>query len=1096
MNANHHRLILSKQSAIQHKGRGRSVSRPCGKAVACLAKVLALSVYAVFSAPTFALPTDPAVVNGTATFNQVGNVLTVTNSAGAIINWQTFNIGAGETTHFLQASSSSAVLNQVLSNNPSAIYGTLSSNGIVWLINQAGILIGPGAIIDTAGFVASTLKVRPEDFLAGQLNFQATVGAGDVVNQGEIRTPSGGFAYLIGSNVSNEGIITTPNGETILAAGNTVSLIDTGTPGVKVAITGDANNATNLGQIVAEAGRIGIAGTIVKNSGTLDASSVVSEGGRIFLKASQDTYVDGNGHILATGTKGGQVEVLGNRVAVMDNAEIDASGRSAGGTILVGGDYQGNNPDVQNAWITYFGPDATLKANATDYGDGGKVIVWADDITRAYGRIEAKGGNGGFVETSGKRYLDVNGIRVDTAGGTWLLDPTDITVVSSGTAVNLTNSGGIFSGTAAAATIGWDTINGALSSGNVIIHTSSGSGGTNNGTITFSGSGVSAGGTHSLSFLAENDIAVNADITFTSSGNLTMVAGWNSASGYTNPTATHASNTGNLNINANITLNNSGVLKLLAKGNLYQDSGKIISGNTLDAKATGWIDLRGNNLVNNVSLNSGATQGVTTADPAIYYKTDNTMTHLVLLEAGNGAIKVETTGSASNRDIGIKTINAGGDVSITAQNVIADDNGSSVNIKAPNINLRSTQGIHSSSSWGVNISSDVYLTTMGTLLAEAAINSGTGGIRLDNHGTAAGTMTLSDNGSVNKDIEFRQYGDLTISTGDTITITNVSSKLHFGATGNLIYNGGVPTGLSELTLVAGGNITINQNLTATHIGLAAGMSAGVEKGLDGTFEQAIEKIRLGYYTPAIGSKLDINAVVTGTAGAGLTAVGLAGYDININSGGSVISNTSNIVGFASNNITLTGGSSDGYIQAGGDIKLRMTGSSSTLYLNKLSGSAKNAYLFSDHSAGTQGAIYLDFAGRSSGGVVIDGVETTTSVANGSGLFVGNRSTPALPGAGLNLTYGVTNTSTIATITNETNNSTQTSTTLTETAPLTTTSTDFQSPSTQTTGGDLGEFGSTSTSSTTDDTSSATESSNTDSQDSSDDKPKKKLAQCK
>jgi len=211
MNANTYRLIFSKHlgmlvpvselASTHHPAQGRRASTAPRKSAAFLAKVLALSIYAVFSAPTFALPTDPTVVNGTATFNQAGNVLTVTNSAGAIINWQTFNIGAGETTRFIQSSASSAVLNQVVTNTPSALYGTLSSNGIVWLVNQAGIMVGPGAVIDTAGFVASTLKIRPEDFLAGQLHFQATAGAADVVNKGEIRTPSGGFAYLIGTNV-------------------------------------------------------------------------------------------------------------------------------------------------------------------------------------------------------------------------------------------------------------------------------------------------------------------------------------------------------------------------------------------------------------------------------------------------------------------------------------------------------------------------------------------------------------------------------------------------------------------------------------------------------------------------------------------------------------------------------------------------------------------------------------------------------------------------------------------------------------------------------------------------------------------------------
>ena len=156
--------------------------------------------------------------------------------------------------------------------------------------------------------------------------------------------------------MENHGIINAPNGEVILAAGQTAQLIDTGTPGVKVDITGAEGNVTNLGEIVAEAGRIGMAGVLVKNSGTLNASSLVKEGGRIFLKASQDAYVDGAGRIVATGTKGGSIEVLGNRVAVMDQAQLDASGSTGGGTVLVGGDYQGKNPDVQNALRTFIGP--------------------------------------------------------------------------------------------------------------------------------------------------------------------------------------------------------------------------------------------------------------------------------------------------------------------------------------------------------------------------------------------------------------------------------------------------------------------------------------------------------------------------------------------------------------------------------------------------------------------------------------------------------------------------------------------------------------------------------------------------------------------
>ncbi|MDP2134994.1 MAG: filamentous hemagglutinin N-terminal domain-containing protein, partial [Sulfuritalea sp.] len=481
-------------------------------------------------------PLNPTVVNGTATFNQAGSVLTVTNSNGAIINWEKFSIRAGETTHFAQTAASSTVLNRVL-NDPTAIYGTLSSNGRVWLVNPAGIMVGPGGRIDTAGFVASTLAIRNEDFLAGRQLFVNDGSAQNVINQGEIRTPAGGSVYLIGSSVANEGIITTPGGETILAAGATVSLIDSATPGVKVDITGAEGNATNLGTITAEAGRVGIAGVIVRNSGQINASSVVSEGGRVFLKASQDAYVDGNGRIVTTGTRGGSVEVLGNRVAVTDHAEIDASGSNGGGKILVGGDFQGRNPDVQNANVSYFGPDAGLKADATGVGAGGTVIVWADDTTRAYGSISARGGaaggDGGLVETSGKRYLDAPGIRVDVgagngAGGTWLLDPSAIDIVASGT-TTAPEVAGVFSYGGDVGTVLASDINSALGFyGSVVIHTAgagSGSGDINAGGVTISGPG-------SLTLAAYGGDTATGNINIYGGSNINVGGGFKALAGW------------------------------------------------------------------------------------------------------------------------------------------------------------------------------------------------------------------------------------------------------------------------------------------------------------------------------------------------------------------------------------------------------------------------------------------------------------------------------------------------------------------------------------------------------------------------------------
>ncbi|MDD5250215.1 MAG: filamentous hemagglutinin N-terminal domain-containing protein [Rhodocyclaceae bacterium] len=672
-------------------------------------RLLAAAVAACYAtAPAWAqVPTNPVVKSGSASFSQAGNVLTVTNSNGAIIHWDSFSIGTGYATYFAQPSASSAVLNRVVAANPSQIYGTLSSNGKVWLINPNGIFIGPGGMINTAGFVASTLGVSNANFLAGKLTFDNTPGAGAVVNRGAITTPSGGSVYLVGANVSNEGIIVTPKGETLLAAGETVDLIDTGTPGVKVEITGAAGNATNLGQIVAAAGRIGMAGVLVRNSGTLNASSVVNEGGRIFLKATQDTYVEGNGSIAATGSTGGQVEVLGNRVAVTDNASIDASGTNGGGSILVGGDYQGKNPDVQNAAVTYFGANATLKADATDNGNGGKVVVWADDTTRAYGSISARGGanggNGGFVETSGHRYLDANNIQeVDTRApmgntGTWLLDPTNIVIDASSTPIG-SFSGGYFSNGSNLMTdnIGWATINSQLGTSNVVIQTGA-LNGYGAGDITVSASN-SFNSSHSLSLVAENDVVFNSGVAVSNSGggNISLVAGWNSGgSPATAPTLTNGtgtitfqtgsllSTTGGLSLKAGSDVTLQAGANLGASGNLGVQSGGNIaidgtiqgSGGsylTMDFVAGGSIAIgSGATVLANNSQISMSAQGIsigpnakvsTGGFAAGYDVADNTNPHSLVFVANSGGAGDFTMAPGS------KLITSQ-DLSVTADNI-------------------------------------------------------------------------------------------------------------------------------------------------------------------------------------------------------------------------------------------------------------------------------------------------------------------------------------------------------------------------------------------------------------------------------------------
>jgi filamentous hemagglutinin family protein len=418
-------------------------SLPLLSALSSYRKFLPLLIAACLGAagigPAQANPTGPQVVNGQVTFSQQGNVFSITNSPNAIINWSSFSIQQGEITRFIQESSNSSVLNRITGQDPSRIMGALQSNGRVFLINPNGILFGSNAQVNVHGLVASSLAISNTDFLSGKNKFTAGAVAGDVSNLGAITTPSGGQVLLIAPNVSNSGIITSPQGEVMLAAGQSVQLADSANPGMQVMVSAPTDQAINLGQVIAQGGKIGVYGALVNQRGTLNANSaVVGDNGKIVLKASRTTLLEAGSVTTATGANtGGEIQALGEQVGLMGDARVDASGQNGGGAVLIGGDYQGKNASVMNAQQVYVGKDAEISANAIVRGNGGKVIVWGNQTAQVFGTISARGGmqsgNGGFVETSG-HFLDVAGIRVNAGAangqnGKWLLDPYDIHVM-------------------------------------------------------------------------------------------------------------------------------------------------------------------------------------------------------------------------------------------------------------------------------------------------------------------------------------------------------------------------------------------------------------------------------------------------------------------------------------------------------------------------------------------------------------------------------------------------------------------------------------------------------------------------------------------
>ena len=265
-------------------------------------------------APAAAGPEGGSVVGGAATIQgQGGPAVTVNQSSpSAIINWNTFNIGAKESVNFNQPSSSSVALNRVTGGlGPSQILGTLTANGRIFLINRDGILFGKGAVINTAGFLATTNDIKNEDFMAGRMNFNIP-GRPDasIVNRGRITATSGGFAALVAPGVRNSGTITAELGTVALASGNSFTLDMYGDKLITLAV-GDhiASKVINVatgrplkslvsntgkGVISANGGRVEltaaaartVVNSVINTRGIIRANSIGSRDGMIVLAAA------------------------------------------------------------------------------------------------------------------------------------------------------------------------------------------------------------------------------------------------------------------------------------------------------------------------------------------------------------------------------------------------------------------------------------------------------------------------------------------------------------------------------------------------------------------------------------------------------------------------------------------------------------------------------------------------------------------------------------------------------------------------------------------------------------------------------------------
>ncbi|MRV74978.1 filamentous hemagglutinin N-terminal domain-containing protein [Duganella sp. FT92W] len=742
-------------------------------------KALAVMVAACYGA-AYANPLAPQVVAGQAAFQQNGKVFSITNTPNAIINWQSFSIAPDEVTRFIQQNADSRVLNRITGQDPSRILGALQSNGHVYLINPNGVMFGKDARVDVNGLVASSLALSDTDFLAGRNRFSG-VNAGKVSNEGAITTPGGGRVFLVGSSVENSGVITSPQGDVVLAAGHTVQLVDSSDPSVHVVVSAPADQALNLGQVLASGGRVGIYGALVNQRGKVSADSAVrGENGKIVLKASGTTLLEKGSTTSAVNSagQGGDIRLLGERVGLLDDAQVDASGATGGGQVLVGGGAQGKDPSVPNAQQTYIGAQASVRADANGSGDGGRVIAWGDNATRVYGSLSARGGaqggDGGLIETSG-HYLDMQG-KADAAaprgkGGKLLLDPTNIDIVASAASGSVQLSGGVFaeSGAFTSSSILASTLTSQLNAGTSVELTTVNAAGTGTGNLT-----------------------VSAPVSWTGASTLTLTA-----SG------------GAMAINANLTGSNaSAALVLSATGDITQNSGTAITVPTVTAtSSTGSISLMGSqNDISTLSLTAKKSisaftanfqtsvtkaQSTTTSqsdDGDITLMSDGVMTIAGPVSTTVGSVAIESLQGIVVSSAG-SIATSGGDITFT------QDSGYSVDVNA---------GATVSSSGGmISISTD-------TLTAGGVINAGSGMLNIQalssgrpvEIGAATATPTsLSLTSSMLPNL--RTTGELAVTTsgsGGTVTVS-----------GTVDYTSGTAQP-STLTLNSDDDITLSGSL--------------------------------------------------------------------------------------------------------------------------------------------------------------------------------------------------------------------------------------------------------------------------------------------
>ena len=304
------------------------------------------------AATAFGNPTGLTVSAGSASAQLAGSQLNVTASQLAVLNWQSFNIQKGETTTFLQPSSSSIVFNVIGGANPSQIFGNLNANGTVILANAGGFYFGPDSMIKVGGSFIATTAPLPPDLAGGMWQFTGTPPLASIVNYGQIEAGTGKSLYLIAEKIENHGSLTAPQGNVELAAGDDVLVSDSADGrGLSATVTMPEGSVDNFGRITADAGTIALQAKVVNQNGILQADSIAEKNGEIELVAADSLNLGADSQIRARGDGSAGGSAGGGVTLKSAGIFSDAAGSSIATT---GGANGGNGGDIEVSAILSF----------------------------------------------------------------------------------------------------------------------------------------------------------------------------------------------------------------------------------------------------------------------------------------------------------------------------------------------------------------------------------------------------------------------------------------------------------------------------------------------------------------------------------------------------------------------------------------------------------------------------------------------------------------------------------------------------------------------------------------------------------------------